>query len=114
MVALPRFLQSLERDLAERDKRIAELEALINAPETADFLKGVELEAAHQVERWGAGHDEQKNPWDWFWTCGYLAQKAAAAMLAGDIEKARHHTITTAALMLNWHRRLQDQTTRPE
>jgi len=88
------------------EARVAELEALINTPETADFMKGLPLEAAHQIERWGADHDAGKNAWDWFWTCGYLAQKAAAAMAGGDLEKARHHTITTAALMLNWHRQL--------
>lgn len=91
------------RDLLAEVNR---LRALLNTPETEDFMKAVPLEAAHQIERWGADHDAAKSAWDWFWTCGYLSQKAAHSMLAGDVEKARHHTITTAALMLNWHRRL--------
>lgn len=86
--------------------RVAELEARINTPETGDFLKGVCLEAAHQRERWGAQHDAGKSAFDWFWLIGYLAQKAASAEVAGDIEKARHHTISTAAALSNWHLRL--------
>ena len=84
----------------------ARLSRLINTPETEDFIKAVPLEAAHQNERWGANHDDNKSPWDWFWTLGYLASKAAQAALANDTAKARHHTITVAALALNWHRRL--------
>lgn len=85
-------------------KRIAELEGLINTAETSDWLKGVPLESAHQIERWGQQHDLRKTPWDWFWLIGCLAQKAAAAHLAGDIDKAQHHTITTGAALLRWHR----------
>src|SRR5689334_16987400 len=77
-------------------KEIDRLDALLNRPEVADFLKGVPLEAAHQVERWGTAHDGGKTPFDWFWLIGYLAQKAAAAAVAGDVVKAKHHTISTA------------------
>lgn len=87
-------------------EEVDRLRALINTPATADFIEAVPLEAAHQIERWGPDHDAGKSPWDWFWTCGYLAGKAAQAALTGDLEKAKHHTVTTAALMLNWHRRL--------
>lgn len=76
---------------------------IINTPETADFMAGVPLEAAHQRERWGASHDEGKTAWDWFWLIGYLSQKAAAAAVGGDNEKAMHHTISTAAALANWH-----------
>ena len=86
--------------------RIAELEAELNRPETGDFLKGIPLEAAHQRQRWGTEHDQGKTPFDWFWLIGYLAQKAATAAVAGDIEKAKHHTISTAAALANWHLRL--------
>lgn len=82
------------------------LRAQINTPETADFMKGIPLEAAHQRDRWGADHDDGKAPLDWFWLIGYLAQKAATSALAGDIEKAKHHTISTAAALANWHLRL--------
>lgn len=85
---------------------IHSLKTTINTPETADFMKGVPLEAAHQRERWGVDHDAGKGPLDWFWLVGYLAQKAATSAMAGDIEKAKHHTISTAAALANWHLRL--------
>jgi hypothetical protein len=89
----------------------------INSPLTDDFLEGVRLEAAHQVERWGTPHDRGKSPFDWFWLIGYLAQKAATAHVDADrallqddcleaADKARHHTISTAAACLNWHAHL--------
>jgi len=76
---------------------------IINSPETADFMAGVPIEAAHQRERWGADHDAGKTPVDWFWLIGYLAQKAANSSVKGDTEKALHHTISTAAALANWH-----------
>lgn len=78
-------------------------EQIINTPETADFMAGVPIEAAHQRARWGSDHDAGKTPFDWFWLIGYLSQKAAAAQIEGDDEKARHHTISTAAALANWH-----------
>ncbi len=90
----------------ELEARIKALEAQINTPETADFMKGIPLEAAHQRERWGSNHDAGKAPLDWFWLIGFLAQKAATSALAGDIEKAKHHTISTAGALANWHLRL--------
>lgn len=108
-------VEALRERAGQAEARVAELEALTNSPETDDWLKGARLEAAHQVERWGAQHDAGKSAWDWFWLIGYLAQKAAAAQLAGDTAKARHHTISTAAALLNWHRHLSgaDQRMRP-
>lgn len=52
------------------------LHALINAPEILDFIKAVQLEAAHQRARWGSDHDAGKTDADWFWLIGYLAGKA--------------------------------------
>lgn len=92
-----------EAEVATLRARVAELEAQINTPETADFMRGVPLEAAHQRERWGVEQDAGKGPLDWFWLIGYLAQKAATSALAGDFEKAKHHTISTAAALANWH-----------
>lgn len=80
---------------------------MLNTPETEDFDKAVPLEAAHQVLRWSASHDAGKNPQDWFWLIGYLAGKALAAALSGDLEKAKHHTISTAAALRNWHAHLR-------
>ncbi len=76
---------------------------IIDTPETADFMMGVPIEAAHQRARWGASHDAGKTPFDWFWLVGYLAQKAASSAVAGDTDKAAHHTISTAAALANWH-----------
>lgn len=83
----------------ERDR----LSALINSPEVEQFLRGVHIEAVHQVERWGTVHDRAKRPADWFWLVGYLAGKALHSLVAGDKEKALHHTISTAAALYNWH-----------
>jgi hypothetical protein len=85
---------------------LVRLDGLLNQPETHDFSKGVVLEAAHQRDRWGDQDRNAKNAWDWFWLVGYLAQKAASAVVAGDTEKAKHHTISTAAALANWHAQL--------
>lgn len=93
-----------ERD--ELKAEVARLTALLNTPETEEFLKALPLEAAHQVERWGSDNGAGKTAWDWFWLIGYLAQKAATSAIAGDLQKARHHTISTAAALANWHKAL--------
>jgi len=88
----------------ERAEREAErLSAMLNTPELHDFAKAVVLEAAHQRERWGSDHDAGKAPADWFWLVGYLAGKALAAHLAGNADKALHHTVSAAAALANWH-----------
>lgn len=92
------FVEQAERAHA----RVAELEALINAPQTADFLEAVRIEAAHQRERWGDEHDARKTPEDWFWTLGFLAGKAIRPEAAP--RKRVHHIIAAAALLANWHR----------
>jgi hypothetical protein len=93
-------VQALQRE-------VEELRHLINTPETEDFDRAVPLEAAHQVERWGVAHDGGKTHPDWFWLVGYLAGKALAASLAGDIGKAKHHCISTSAALRNWHAHLR-------
>lgn len=87
----------------EQDAELARLRALLNTPEVYDFLEGVRLEAAHQQERWGNAHDAGKVPADWFWLLGHLSGKALAAAVKGDTEKALHHCISSAAVLLNWH-----------
>lgn len=81
----------------------ARLREKLNTPQLANFSEAVISEAAHQRERWGSEHDAGKGPLDWFWLIGFLAQKAAFAAIAGDVEKALHHTISTAAALANWH-----------
>lgn len=100
-----------KKELERKDARIAEIEALINHPHNDDWFEGTRIEAAHQVERWGAAHDAGKAPLDWFWLVGFLAQKAATAAIDGAVDKARHHTISTAAALLNWHRHLSRTST---
>jgi len=82
---------------------VKRLSGMINTPEIVDFIGGVHLEAVHQRQRWAAEVDAGKAPLDWFWLIGYLAQKAATAQIAGDTDKALHHTISTAAALANWH-----------
>lgn len=83
---------------------VERLRALINTPQTDDFMEAVRLEAAHQQERWGTSHDAGKSPADWFWLLGYLSGKAVTAFNTGDHQKGMHHIISSAAALLNWHR----------
>lgn len=89
---------------AAHRRQVDRLTALLNTPIIDDFVRGVTVEAAHQVDRWGIAHDAVKSPSDWFWTLGHLSGKALQAALAGDGDKLRHHLITSAALLANWHR----------
>lgn len=93
----------LRAEREQQDARIKELEAALNTPGTEDFDKAVPLEAAHQVQRWGTTHDAGKNPEDWFWLLGYLSGKALASCRSGDTTKAKHHCISSAAVLRNWH-----------
>jgi hypothetical protein len=86
--------------------------ARLNTPIVDDWIKGVRNEAAHQQERWGASFDAEKSPLDWFWLIGFLAQKVVVSLSAGDTGKAKHHTISTAAVLLNWHRAISGDDTR--
>jgi hypothetical protein len=104
-------LDELRTQLSQAKLEVERLNSLLNTPETGDWFEGAKLEAAHQIERWGADHDVGKTPWDWFWLIGYLSQKAAAAASDGDTDKAKHHTISTAAALLNWHRHLTGENT---
>lgn len=88
--------------------------ALLNLPELHDFSQGVVLEAAHQRQRWGLLHDREKTPLDWFWLIGYLAQKVVVALGVDDVEKAKHHTISTAATLNNWHAAISSDNTQPQ
>lgn len=82
---------------------IDRLNAIVNSPQSNDFLRAVSTEAEHQRQRWGSEHDTGKTPADWFWLVGYLAGKALHAHTSGTTDKAEHHIITTAAALANWH-----------
>lgn len=92
---------------AERDR----LHALVNSPQTGEFLEAVRAEKAHQVERWGHAHDRSKSAEHWFWLVGYLAGKALRATITGDREKALHHCVSSAAALANWFDAVQGDTT---
>ncbi|MCW1959775.1 MAG: hypothetical protein KIH64_014770 [Mycobacterium sp.] len=91
--------EALLKARQERD----DLLSIINSPHNDEFLEGARREIVHQVQRWGTVHDRAKRPADWFWLVGYLAGKCLAAHIAGNTEKALHHTISTAAALGNWH-----------
>lgn len=93
--------------LEDSDSELKRLLSLINTPEVEEFDKAIPLEAAHQVERWGVAHDEGKGPEDWFWLLGYLSGKALRSAIAEDYAKAKHHCISSAAVLRNWHAHLR-------
>lgn len=88
--------------LREAADEIECLRALISRPYVGAWLDEILIEAAHQRDRWGNNHDQRKQPEDWFWLIGYLAGKALAAHKAGDDAKARHHTVSTGAVLAHW------------
>lgn len=92
--------RDMQRNLAEELDR---MHALLNTPLFEVFTEAVKMEAAHQIDRWGTAHDRGKEPQDWFWLVGYLAGKALRAHIDGDAQRAKHHTISSAAALLNWH-----------
>lgn len=96
-------LEDLQTEIGTALAELAQLQAMVNSPITLDFLKGTANEVVHQVVRWGTVHDRAKEPQDWHWLIAYLAGKALRAHIDGDVEKALHHTISTAAALGNWH-----------
>lgn len=106
MVPSPYGPVELPPDVAAKLDELARLRTLLDSPQVSEFIEAVRVEAAHQVERYGAEHDQQKSPADWFWVLGWLGGKAVQAATLGDHEKALHHVITSAALLLNWHAQL--------
>lgn len=85
--------------------------ALLDTPVSNDFLLGVKAEALHQRKRWGTEHDAGKEPQDWYWLLGYLSGKALAAAVKGDKDKGLHHTISSGAVLLNWHAHVTGEST---
>ncbi len=94
-------------DLQAKAIECDRLDALINNPQTAEFLAAVKSEAAHQRDRWGEAHDRGKSAENWFWLVGYLSGKCLRACIDGDKPKALHHTISSAAALANWYEAIQ-------
>lgn len=108
-----RKIRELEK---ERDDLLNQLNALrneINSPELGDFIVGVRKEVAHQKGRWG-NSDSSKNVTDWYWLIGYLGGKALNAYFCKDMDKVRHHIITTAAACYHWHRQMKPESSKIE
>lgn len=85
---------------------VARLNVIIHAPESDDFLKGVVIEAEYQRQLHGVDASDARFEWhQWYWVVGYLLGKALAACKSGEGngEKAKHHLVTSAALINNWH-----------
>lgn len=93
----------LKAEIASVRAENERLEAIINKPETSDFLRGVSIEAEHARRRWKKD-DELKDHWQWAGLVLFLAGKAVNAIACGDGEKFKHHCVSTAAALLNWHR----------
>lgn len=93
----------IAQQVAALEAENARLKDILNTPHTQNFLEAVQIEAAHQRERWGSEHDIGKTPDDWLWLIAFLATKAAQAERYGDREKYLHHIITCAAACANWH-----------
>lgn len=88
------------------EAEIARLNAIIHTPESDDFLKGVSIEAEYQRTLHGVDDTDARFDWhQWFWVAGYLLGKALGCCKTGadNGEKAKHHLVTTAALLMNWH-----------
>ncbi|KQW22127.1 hypothetical protein ASC80_01650 [Afipia sp. Root123D2] len=113
----PEYLENMRSHVDEGGKLnhqnacdlLAEVERLnkiMNTPVIEPFVEAAVSEAKHQVYRWGAEHDASKTAWDWYWLAGYLTSKAAHATLEENWEKAKHHTVTAAAMLANWHRHI--------
>lgn len=86
---------------AERNR----LRNIVHRPENNEFLKGVSIEFEYQRSRTDV-KDDEKTPTEWYWTLGHLAGKALHSSMINDIDKAKHHCITAAALLWHWHSRL--------
>ena len=97
--------QQMQVEIDQLRTKVAELEELLDTPLYNEFIDAVKREAGHQIKRWRS-EDKVKEPQDWFWTLGFLSGKAVRAHLEGDRNKALHHTISSAAMLLNWHRKI--------
>lgn len=77
---------------------------LINHPVLNDFIQGVAIEAAHQIDRWGEDHDEDKTDADWIAVFVHLLGKFPDAFWSGKNDKVLHHLIAISAVAANCHR----------
>jgi hypothetical protein len=106
-------IERLEGALHDERMEHGLLQELLSRPEIDDFWEGIVCEAGHQRQRWGEAHDRDKSAENWFWLIGYLSGKALRASIEGNKAKAKHHTISTAAALFQWHQAIKaDETDR--
>ncbi len=103
-----RSIYDLVQAAADAERERDELRELLSRPEIDDFHDGLLLEAAHQRQRWGDAHDRSKSAENWYWLVGYLAGKALRSAIEGDQDKARHHTISSAAALFQWWKAIKE------
>lgn len=99
-------VQTLEINLHYTQSLLKNLDATINHPEIEDFLKGVQLEAAHQTLRWGIENEESSPPHHFILVMNKIIGKMACDIFDFDSEKFKHHVIAVAAEMFNIHRQI--------
>lgn len=94
--------------LKKENDRLTEL---LNNPEIEDFIKGVRLEASHQLERWGIDREESAPPHHFILVFNKILGKMAVDIFNKDIDKFKHHCIAVAAEMHNIHRQTKKEST---
>lgn len=81
-------------------KWFSKKEKLIQHPETGEFLRGAQVEAAYQRET-RPNQDKEKTDATWYWTLGKIVGKSLDPHV-DDFHKL-HHIEAGAALLANWH-----------
>lgn len=95
-------------EIVELNRIIKEQNVRLNKPYNEDWLQGVCIEIMYQETKWEK-QDANKRPEDWFWTLGYLAGKCLYAYMHKNKTKAKHHTISAAALLYHWHKKISQE-----
>lgn len=96
--------EGLQTDAVRLQNERDALHAMINTPEVDDFLRGVQLEGAHQVQRWGQAHDRSKSAENWHWLLAYLAGKALRAHIERRHAEGQASHDQHSSGVLQWHR----------
>lgn len=79
---------------------------VIDHPETGEFFRGAEVEAAYQRQQWRDTDPEKSDP-DWFWTLAYIAGKVLWPGIS--TEKKLHRIEAAAGMLANWHQAVKDR-----
>ncbi|WP_186042804.1 hypothetical protein [Burkholderia gladioli] len=91
---------------ADAQAEVERLLAISHTPHNDEFYQGVSIEEEYQRQLHGVDDTDARFDWDQYsWVARYLLNKALMACISGEGngEKAKHHLVTTAALLKNWH-----------